>query len=123
MKIDIDGKPLVGIGSMMLGVRPTDPTQANKRSDVSAILETDPVHPGDGGLSCYSDPGEIGIQSKKLILWAIEADDLPSELRAQPAGEPHFHIEPGRPVTLGEFQEQLAATRNLWHRVERETQS
>ena len=116
MKAHADGKPLVGSGSMMLGVRPTDPAQPNKRADVPAAVGTDIVHPGDGGLSCYTDPNAITIQSTKLLLWSIETDDLPTELIPKSAGDPHYHIEPDRDVTLDDLQELLADTRDLWQR-------
>lgn len=113
MKADADGKPLVGNGSMMLGVRPTDPTQPLKRADVPAVAGNDIVHPADGGLSCYSDPSAIRIRSTKLLLWSIETNDLPVELMGRAAGDPHFHIEPSRDMTLDEIQQLLADTRDL----------
>jgi hypothetical protein len=116
MKADADGKPLVGNGSMMLGVRPTDPAQPNKRADVSAVMGTDVVRPGEGGLSCYSEPGAITLQSNKLLLWSIESDDLPPEVIPQEAGVPHYHVEPKQDVTLDELQKLLADTRDLWQR-------
>jgi hypothetical protein len=116
MKMAPDGRPLVGNGSMMLGVRPRDPAQPIKRYDVPAVVGTDIVRPGDGGLSCYNDPDAITIRSGKLELWSIEVRLLPAELAAQPAGEPHFHIEPRRAVTLDELQQLLAAARELWER-------
>jgi len=119
MKIDIDGLPLVGKGSMMLGVRPTDPTLTNKRSDVPAILATDLVRPGDGGLSCYDDPAAIKIQSNTLVLWSIETDKLPATLIAQVAGKAHYHIEPKSDVALDELQQRFAETRDHWYREER----
>ena len=116
MKADADGKPLVGDGSMMLGVRPADPTQPNKRADVSAVAGTDVVQPGDGGLSCYTDPAAIKIQSNKLLLWSIDTEDLPPELVEKPAGDPHYHIEPVRETTLDDLQALVADTRDLWQR-------
>jgi hypothetical protein len=116
MKVAADGKPVVGNGSMMLGVRPTDPARPNKRADVPAVSGADLVQPGDGGLSCYDDPAAITIQSARLLLWSMDPDDLPPELVLQEAGAPHHHIEPGRAVTLDRFQELLATTRDFWRR-------
>ena len=116
MKADTDGKPLVGSGSMMLGVRPTDPAQPNKRADVVAVTGTDVVSPGSGGMSCYTDPAAITIQPKKCLLWSIEVDDLPAELKPNAAGDPHHHIEPVQATTLDELQELLALTRDRWQR-------
>ena len=114
MKIAADGKPLVGSGSMMLGVRPTDPAQPNKRADVPAVVGTDVVRPGDGGLSCYSDPAAITIRSNKIPTWSIDTTVLPAELVGQEAGVPHYHIEPRQDVPLDRLQELLASTRDLW---------
>ena len=116
MKVDADGKPLIGTGSMMLGVRPADPNQPNKRADVLAVTGVDVVKPGDGGLSCYTDPSAITIQPKKCGLYSIEVADLPTELLPQPAGVPHYHIEPTRDLTLDQLQQLLADTRDLWQR-------
>jgi hypothetical protein len=58
---DTDNKPLVGDGRNMLGVRPKDPTQPRKASDVSAVSSTDMVKPSEG-LSAYAHPDEIPPQ-------------------------------------------------------------
>lgn len=116
MKVDADGKPLIGSGSMMLGVRPTDPAQPNRRPDVPAVAGTDIVQPGDGGMSCYSDPAAITIQLGKLVLWSIDSNDLPPELIPQDAGVPHYHVEPNQGVSLDRLQALLAGTRDLWQR-------
>lgn len=117
MKVDVDGKPLVGSGSMLLGLRPTDPSQPYRHFDVPAISGQDVVHPGEGGLSCYEDPAAITIQlNKKLILWSIETNDLPPALIGTPADPPHYHIESRGVATLDELQELLSDTRDLWVR-------
>jgi hypothetical protein len=116
MKADADGKPLVGGGSMMLGVRPTDPALPLKRADVPAVTGSDVVRPGDGGLSCYSDPNAIAIRSNKLLLWSIDASALPVGLVARDAGVPHFHVEPLQDVSLDGLQQRLADSRDLWQR-------
>ena len=116
MKADADGKPLVGTGSMMLGVRPTDPTQPNKQHDVPAIIGTDAVRPGDGGLSCNADAARIPIRSRKLLLWSIETDSLPSGLLPREAGVLHYLLEPIQEMPLDSFQQLLADTRDLWQR-------
>lgn len=108
-----DGKPRVGTGSMMLGVRPSDPA-ANKSGDVPAAAGTDLVRPGDGGLSCFDSPAAITIPSGKLSVWSIETDDLPAGLIGRAAGAPHYQIEPTAAVTLDDFQRLLAGTRDLW---------
>ena len=117
MKVDVDGKPLEGSGSMMLGLRPTDPSQPHKHFDVLAMTGRDVVRPGEGGLSCYEKPAAITIQlNKKLILWLIETEVLSSALIGKPAGPPHYHIEPSGDMTLDEFQMLIADTRDHWIR-------
>jgi len=116
MKLSADGKPLVGNGSMMLGVRPTDPTQPKRRADVPAVVGTDFVQPGVGGLSCYTDPTAISIRPRKTVLWSIDSAALPMELCERPAGDPHYHVEPRHDMTLDDFQQLLANTRDLWQR-------
>lgn len=123
MKVDSDGKPVVGSNSMMLGLRPADPAEPNRRADVTARVGADRVLPGEGGLSCYSDPAKIRLQSKKLVLWSIDAADLPAKLTAQPAGVPHYHIEPRVAMTLDELQALIARTRDRWQPVEREDET
>jgi hypothetical protein len=116
MKADADGKPLVGDGSMMLGVRPFDPSTPHRRFDVPATAGSDAVNPGEGGLSCYTDPASITVRGAKLILWSIETDDVPVLLEAKPAWSPHYHVEPARSMTLDDLQQLLADTRDLWVR-------
>jgi hypothetical protein len=119
MKVDADGRPLVGAGAMMLGVRPTDPALPNRRADVFAAVGTDIVRPSEGGLSCYTDPEAITIQSKKVELWSLEERDLSPALRARPAGDPHYQIEPTQDMTLDQFQQMLAQTRDYWQHEQR----
>lgn len=116
-RIDTDGKPRVGHLSCMLGVRPADPTNPRRYFDVRAAVGTDPVVPGSGGLSVYSDPAAIRLRAANLFLFEMESDDLPGDLTTVPAGAPHYLIEPAAPMTLDDYQAALAATRDLWRRV------
>ena len=117
MKVDPDGKPLVGTRRNMLGVRPTDPnnTTPNRRFDVTATNDADLVVPGEGLSTSLSmnnlrvDPGEA--------LFEIETDDMPAVLAPRPDHPPHCLIEPSSAVTLGEFQKALETTLDLWHPV------
>ena|GEM_PF-6763672 len=115
---DPDGKPTVGNTSMKLGVRPADPAQPYRKSDVPAVNGSDVVNPGEGGLSCYSDPGKIRIQSKKLVLWSIEEKVLPQGLIVRPDSNSHYLIEPSRGMTLDDLQNLLADSRDDWTREE-----
>ncbi len=116
-KLDADGKPTVRIKFGMLGVRPRAPKFPKKRFDVGATLGSDQVNPGGGGLSVFEDPAAIQISDDDLVLCVIETDDLSLELERKEAGKSHYHIEPAHAMTLDEFQERLAETRELWERV------
>ena len=121
MKQDPDGGPTVGIGSMMLGVRPKDPAQLHKRFDVLAIDPADAIAPGGGGLSVYAETSAIRISAKKLFLWSIESDALEPQFSLTASGPPHYLIGPSLQMALGEFQILLAATRQSWQLEMQET--
>lgn len=114
MFADTDGKPAVGDGRNMLGVRPRNPSQPRQARDVNAVVGTDNVLPGEG-LSAYTDSGEIPPQVQGEM-WVIETDDLPADLVVHQRGRNprHYHIEPSREVELDAFQAMLANTRDLW---------
>ena len=59
MKLDADGKPLIGKRRNMLGVRPTDPNSKDPKRvfDVRAVNDADPVIPGEG-LSTSPDQNQ-----------------------------------------------------------------
>lgn len=98
----------------MLGVRPYDPTRPRQRHDVTAAAGTDPVGPGGGGLSVFSDPAAVAVRAAGLVLCTVDPADLPPALRDVPAGDPHRLIEPATTMTLDEFQAALGRTRDLW---------
>src|SRR5262245_60471852 len=101
----------------MLVVRPFDPAFPKKRYDVNAVVGSDVVRFGGGGLSVFSDRAAILLQAVDLFLFEIETADFPSGLIEVPAGKPHYHIEPQSDMTLDDFQNLLAATRDSWKRV------
>ena len=117
---DTEAKPVVGDGRNALGVRPFDPNKPKKPHDVKAVNPTDLVSPGTG-LSAYDDSGQIPavVQGE---MWVIETDDLPQQLVVHQRGSNprHFHIEPANGMELGEFQDLLADTRDLWERADEE---
>ena len=114
MKVDVDGKPLVGIRFGMLGVRPKVPTSTN-RSDVSAAKDNDSVYPGEG-LSTSTDPESLPTRRGERV-FEIESDQLSTELKTNHDRPGHCLIEPANRVTLVEFQQALAETRDSWHPV------
>lgn len=118
MKVDADGKPQVGTRSYMLGVRPTDPanTDPRRRFDVDAVTGSDTVLPGKG-LSTSLDPATLRSRPGEA-LFVIESDDLGGGLRENPDNPPHCLIEPGRPMSLADFQQALADTHDLWQQVQ-----
>jgi hypothetical protein len=117
MKVDADGKPLVGTRRNMLGVRPADPTSATKRKpDVAAVNDTDLVSPGEG-LSTSSTPATFRVDRGEAI-FEIETADVGPELVENPDNPPHTLLQPAAAMPLGEFQQTLADTRDLWKRVQ-----
>src|SRR5688572_15018075 len=119
MKLDVDGKPLVGTKGYMLGVRPTDPTNTNRRrrADVAAVHPTDIVSPGEG-LSTSTDPNILKVRSGEGLFEMDAADLVGLGLRENPDHPPHCLIQPDAPMTLAAFQLALVATRDLWQRVQ-----
>lgn len=117
MKVDADGKPMTGAKRNMLGVRPTDPanTDRNRVFDVPAVASTDPVGPGKG-LSTAPDPSGIKPRVGEA-LFVIESDDLPPDLQPNQDKPNHCLIQPSQTMMLGEYQQALAETRDLWQQV------
>jgi hypothetical protein len=118
MKIDLDGKPLVGTKFGMLGVRPTDPSNKNprRRPDVAAVSATDIVSPGEG-LSTSLDPNVFKLRPGEAV-FEIDTDDLGPDLRDNPDSPPHCLVQPIAPMTLESFQLAVADTRDLWEQVQ-----
>lgn len=118
MKVGADDKPVVGTRRNMLGVRPADPnnTDPKRLFDVGAATDSDTVSPGEG-LSTSIVPTPQRVQTGEA-LFAVETDDLPAELAPNPDRPPHCLLESTRPMTLAEYQQALAGTRDLWQRVQ-----
>ena len=118
MKVAADGQPVVGTSGSMLGVRPTDPANRDPKavSDVSAVNDTDLVHPGKG-LSTSPNPNSRQPRRNQAV-FEIETDDLGPDLKPNHDKPDHCLLEPVRPMTLGEYQQALADTRDLWHQVQ-----
>lgn len=119
MKAAADGMPEAGNTFAKLGVRPTI---VSRGGDVRATNPTDLVRPGEGGMSVAADspdnlPGLMRPSARKHPVWEIDTADLGEGLIASAAGPPHYHIEPGREMTLAELQALLAATRTRWVRI------
>ncbi len=117
MKVDADGKPLVGTKRNMLGVRPTDPANKdpNRVFDVLAVTDSDPVGPGKG-MSTAPKPNGLRPRADEA-LFEIESDELPGELAPNQDKANHCLIQPSQAMTLGEYQQALADTRELWQQV------
>ena len=69
-------------------------------------------------------PGRQRVE-KDEALFRIDTDELVGVLAVNPDRPPHCLLEVprGERVTLADFQEFLADTRDLWERVEPEGQS
>ena len=116
---DADGLPTVGPSARMLGVRPgSHPTP-----DVLAVLLTDMVLPGHGGMSVAPDdalnlprhrrPASLGGTGREPV-WYIEDEDWGPNLDFRQDRATHALIEPARPLALQTFQDALADTRRNW---------
>lgn len=116
MKAAADGFPEPGEAFARLGVRPHQPP---RRGDVRAADPSDLVRPGDGGMSVAADspdnlPARMRPPAAQYPVWEIDTADPGAGVMAQPAGPPHYHVEPAREMPLAEFQALLAATRTRW---------
>ncbi len=118
MKVAADGKPLVGTSGSMLGIRPTDPNNTNPSAvaDVAAVDDADLVTPGEG-LSTSPNPNPRQPRRNQAI-FEIETDDIGPDLKPNHDKPNHCLLEPVRPMTLGEYQQALADTRDLWQQVQ-----
>jgi hypothetical protein len=117
MKIVADGKPEVGIRGSMLGVRPTNPNSPDPKAvfDVQAVSDMDLVQPGEG-LS--TSPDANARQPRRgQALFVIESGDLGPDLKQNYDKPGHCLIEPAQAMTLAEYQQALAGTRDLWQQV------
>jgi hypothetical protein len=104
-----------------LGVRPG--------IDVPAAKPADMVQPGEGGLSVspddptnlplYRRPVAFGGSGKDPV-WMIDELDLAMMLiyRPDPLNLAHGFMEPARPMTLGDFQDAIERTHDLWKKVD-----
>jgi len=118
MKLDADGKPLVGKRRNMLGARAFDPDSKDprRRFDVAATEDSDLVIPGIlNGLSVSTTFDHLPLGQDEAV-WEIEEAELLPFLIAVPDREPHHILEPIRPMTLADYQAALSATRDLWAR-------
>ncbi len=113
-----DGRPLVGDGRNMLGLRPFDPKWPRQAADTTAVAAGDPVVPPQG-LSVFTSPDVIPPRVEG-VMWVIATDDLPATMTFVQAGRnpAHYHITPRKQVSLDVCQQWLADTRELWDEYE-----
>jgi hypothetical protein len=125
MKMDADGKPVLGRSSTKLGVR------------VPADIAPDPanaVHPGTGGMSVVPKltdlPAELVPRrlhnllprargSNSLRIWAHGEGSFVAALVAQglvraPDRPGHGTLQPDQSMPLDDYEKALAATRDNW---------
>jgi hypothetical protein len=90
------------------------------------------VYPGQGGISVSpDDPMNLPFFRRPPVfqgtghdpVWAIDETDLGPDLIYRPdlTNVGHGFLEPARPMTLSEYQQALAQTRDLWKRVDAPT--
>jgi hypothetical protein len=121
MKESSDGLPKTGPSARMLGVRPAGNTL--KKPDVLAVNPSDIVYPGQGGMSVApNDPSNLPSQRRPMSLggfgsdpvWKIDSDDIGPDLKFRQDSPIHGVIEPIRVMTLQEYQDTLANTKDKW---------
>ena len=120
---DTDGLPQVGQSARQLGVRPHDQLPHN---DVNAASPVDIVVP-DEGMSAVPDepanlpknrrPSQVNGGTGKDPVWEIDTEDLGPNLQFHQDSPTHGVIGVKEPMTLDQFEQELAATRALWVRV------
>jgi hypothetical protein len=119
MREAADGFAEAGPSGRLLGVRPGDAACP----DVPAVNPADMVSPGKGGMSVAPhDPLNLVKHRRPASLagtgqdpvWRIDLNDLGPDLEFRPDRAGHGLIEPKRPMTLQEFEQALAATRQRW---------
>ncbi len=126
-------KPRVGFESKMLGVR----IAPNSHADI-AVDENGNVHPNTGGMSVVPEwrklpwhliPKRLDKRGRGpvgLICWRLGTGDFKDDrinealmLRVDPNSPgKHGFVEPGRVMTIAEYQAALAATQDEWIRDE-----
>jgi hypothetical protein len=118
MKEAADGLPEVGRSARTLGIRPGNRTPC----DVPAITPSDIVGPGDGGLVTADDPALLIRHRRPASLggtgtdpvWVLELADLSPDLIARHDSVTHVLVEAAIPMSLADFEAQIAATRVQW---------
>ena len=119
MKEAADGLPEIGRSARKLGIRTGD----HSPWDVAAILPTDIVGPGGGGLSVapgdpvrlprHRRPSSLGGTGADPV-WMIDSSQLPAALAVRLDSPSHGLIEPTNPLPLADYEAVLAATRVQW---------
>lgn len=116
MRTDVDGLPAVGPTARTLGIR-------RDGTDID-IAEDGTVHPHTGGMSAaiapeylveHRRPEKFGGRGKDP-LWMIRSESLGEGLRYTEDEElaGHVLIEPVSEMSLAEYEEWLASTREDW---------
>jgi hypothetical protein len=120
---DTDGLPQIGRSARQLGVRPRDRLPQN---DVSAAKPDDVVPVGEGMSAAPDEPANLPKNRRppqvsggtgKDPVWEIDTDELGPNLQYHQDSPTHGVIGVQQPMTLDDFEQALAATRDRWVRV------
>ena len=114
MKVDTGGLPVVERSARGLGPR----VPKDVEPDGDGI-----VNPGKGGISAvphdprnletHRRPAEFGGDGRDPV-WTIDPSALPAGLTYRATSTTHGQIEPSRDMSLAEYEELLAQTREGW---------
>ncbi|MFT4173775.1 MAG: RHS repeat-associated core domain-containing protein [Rhodocyclaceae bacterium] len=111
--VDDDGSPKVGPSARELGARPGTDIKVDSNGN---------VHPNSGGISVAPNPDSLPRHRKppefggigKDPVWEIDTSDLGNDLKHVPDSPFHGTIQPRRTMSLEEYQEALASTKDKW---------
>jgi hypothetical protein len=97
------------------------------QEEMPALLPSDLVQPGQGGLSVSPDdplnlpyfrrPPEFQGTGQDPV-WVLEASQLGSDLyyRPDPSHAGHGFVEPVRAMTLGDYEAAIIGTQRMWQK-------
>jgi hypothetical protein len=119
------GKPMVGDKSNKLGIRPGRDIPVDGAGNVAPRTGGMSVAPRWRDLPPFLIPKRLkhlapeARGSKDLACWTMgvgpfEAASVSDRLEPRPSGTRHGVVEPNQPMSVVEFQDALAATRDAW---------
>lgn len=118
MKRGSDSRPLVNhTSSSGLGVRPGVDIPVNEEGNVEPGTEGMSVSPDSPrNLSTGRRPSRFGGHGK-FPAWELDTELLPDSLTYAPDTAKHGFLEPAYTMEIGDYQDALEATGDLWREL------